>query len=398
MMLTPAAAEEFLGRVGELTRGAAFADLDRLLARKRRDDPSASRVENWDIGLFADGFYSTKIRSEEYGVDTKALRRYLPYGPVRDGLFALCGELFGLTFRRVVGERLWHPTAESYDIALDGRRIGRFYLDMVPRDGKYSHAACFGVREGILDRQLPQSALVCNFLDPREDPTLARMEYGDVVTFFHEFGHLLHAMLSGRAPWLFDSPSLIEWDFVEAPSQLFEEWARDPPTLRRFARDPDTGAPIPTEILELLKASESFGRASRWARQVALSEASLQLYSHDPAGRDSAKVMRESYDRHAPIPLDPDYHTEAGWGHLTGYSAFYYTYVWSLVIARDLLRPFEEKGTLADPELARRYAREILAPASERPAAELVKRFLGRPFNFEAFERWLNARPSKATG
>ena len=272
--------------------------------------------------------------------------------------------------------------------------IGRFYLDMVPGGGGTTHAACFGVREGLLGVQLPQSALVCNFLDPSEDPRSARMEYGDVVTFFHEFGHLLHAMLSGHVRWLYNSQSLIEWDFVEAPSQLFEEWAKDPATVRRFARNPDTGESIPVELLDRMKASEAFGRPSRWIRQVALSEASLRFYARDPTGTDPSQVMREAYDLHAPIPLNPSYHPEAAWGHLTGYSAFYYTYVWSLVIARDLLRPFEEKGTLADPQTAHRYAQEILAAGSERPAAELVRAYLGRDFNFEAFERWVRTPPT----
>jgi thimet oligopeptidase len=397
MMRTPEAAETFLARVGTLTRAAAIADTQRLLARKRKDHPEATRIENWDIGLFADGYYGAKIRTERFGVDMKQLRAYLPYGQVRAGLFELCGQLFGLRFDRNTSVELWHSTVEAYDVLRDGRRIGRFYLDMTPREGKYNHAACFGVREGLQGIQLPQSALVCNFLDPSVDPETARMEYGDVVTFFHEFGHLLHAMLSGHVRWLYNSQSLIEWDFVEAPSQLFEEWARDPATLRRFARDPDTGEGIPIDLLERMKASESFGRPSRWARQVALSEASLQFYLRDPEGSDPSKILRDSYDRHTPIPLDPAYHPEASWGHLTGYSAFYYTYVWSLAIARDLLRPFEETGTLADPDLARRYAQEILSPGSERPAKELVEAFLKREFNFDAFERWVQANPFEPT-
>ena len=398
MMKTPEAAEAFLARVSELTRAAAQADLDRLLERKRRDEPSAERLENWDIGLFADGYYTAKIRTERFGVDTKRLRRYLPYAQVRDGLFGLCGELFGLRFEADPTAELWHPSVEAFDVFRGAHRIGRFYLDMVPRAGKYSHAACFGVREGLTDVQLPQSALVCNFLDPSEDPRRARMEYGDVVTFFHEFGHLLHAMLSGHVRWLYNSQSLIEWDFVEAPSQLFEEWARDPATLRRFARDPDTGEEIPKELLDRMKSSEAFGRPSRWIRQVALSEASLQLYLKDWTGTSLSEVLRSSYDRHSPLPLDPDYHAESAWGHLTGYSAFYYTYVWSVVIARDLLSPFEKAGTLAEPSLSQRYAVEILTPGSKRPAAELVRAFLGRDLEFEAFERWVREDPFEPGG
>ncbi len=395
MIERPERASAFLERVAERVRAPALAEQAGLLDRKRRDLPSATGLENWDIGLFAEGYYASKVRAESYGVDPRRLRAYFPYPAVRGGLFALCEELFDLEFVPVASEFRWHPTVEIYDVRRRGAAVGRFYLDLVPREGKYSHAACFGVREGLAGVELPQSALVCNFLDPGTDPAEARMEYSDVVTFFHEFGHLLHALLSGGTSWLYNSQNQIEWDFVEAPSQLFEEWARDPATLRRFARDPTTGATIPDELLDRLRASESFGRASRWLRQVALSEASLRLYEGPAPAADPHEVMRRAFGRYAPIPLAPTDHPELAWGHLTGYSAFYYTYVWSVVIARDLLTPFEAPGaSLADRAVAARYAREILEAGSRRPAAELVRNFLGRDSDFDAFARWVTARPT----
>jgi thimet oligopeptidase len=223
------------------------------------------------------------------------------------------------------------------------------------------------------------------------------MQYGDVVVFFHEFGHLLHALLSGHGRWLYNSMSFIEWDFVEAPSQLFEEWARDPATLARFAVNPDTGLAIPPEILAKLAGAESLGRASGWLRQVALSGTSLEFYDRDPTGMDTTSAYIEIFNRYCPVPLTDDYHPQTGWTHLTGYSAFYYTYVWSLVIARDLLRPFLEKGTLTDRAVAQRYASEILAPGSSRPAATLVEAYLGRAFDFTAFEEWIRSAAPPTT-
>ena len=388
MMRTPEALEAFVDRVGRLLRPSAEEDLKLRLERKRRDDPTATQLENWDAGLFGEGYYDVKLRAEQAGVDTKRLRAYLPYPRVRDGLFQLCEELFGLTFHPVTDAELWHPTVEAFDVTRGTAMVGRCYFDMVPREGKYSHAACFGVREGLSGVQLPQGALICNFLDPSSPREAARMEYGDVVTFFHEFGHLLHALLSGHGRWLFNGQGSIEWDFVEAPSQLFEEWARDPATLDRFALDPDTGERIPRELLSRLTAADAMGRPSRWLRQVALAEASLRLYDRDPTGLDTAAAMKAAFNRYFPIPMRPEYHPEAAWGHLTGYSACYYTYVWSLVIARDLLRPFYEKGSLTDRPTAERYASIILASGSSRPAAELIRQYLGREFNFEAFEAW----------
>jgi thimet oligopeptidase len=388
MMERPEAVRVFLERVANVLREPAEADRARFLVRKRRDLPTAARLELWDAGFFGEGYYDGKLRSEEFGVDTKRLRAYLPYRSVRNGLFALCEELFGIRFHPVVGDVLWHPTVEAYDVTLEERSLGRFFLDLVPREGKFGHAACFGIRDGIAGVQLPQCALVCNFLDPSVPPETARMQYSDVITFFHEFGHLLHALFSGHGPWLYTTTSFIEWDFIEAPSQLFEEWARDPATLARFARNPDTGEAIPADLLQRLRGADALGRSTRWLRQVGLAAVSLELYARSPQGVDPTTVYRAVFDRYFSAPLPPEYHPTAAWGHLTGYSAFYYTYVWSLAIARDLLSPFRAKGSLTDRETATRYAREILMPGSTRPAAELVRAYLGRDFNFQAFEAW----------
>jgi thimet oligopeptidase len=402
MMARPEAVAAFLDRLVGLLRDGAERDLERFLARKQRDQPAARSLEPWDAGFWGDGLYDTYLRQEVYGVDPRVLRAYLPYGAVRDGLFRLCEELFGLTITPHPTPDLWHPSVAAYDMSRGGRPVGRFYLDLIPRAGKYNHAAEFSVRNGLSTGDLPQAALICNFLDPNTPPEKARMEYRDVVTFFHEFGHLLHALFSGHGPWMFTSTAHIEWDFVEAPSQLFEEWAHDAATLARFARNPDTGEPIPADLLARIAAAEAMGRPSRQLRQVALARISLELYRRDPRGMDTSEVFRDVWNATYPLPWRDEYHSEADWGHLTGYSACYYTYLWSAVIARDLLSPFQGKGSLTDLATADRYAAEILSPGSTRPAAELVRRFLGREFSFSAYERWalegstVEARPPPA--
>ena len=191
--------------------------------------------------------------------------------------------------------------------------------------------------------------------------------------------------------------SFVEWDFVEAPSLLFEEWARDPATLGRFAVNPETGERIPAEVLAKVAAAESVGRASAWLRQVALSATSVAFYDRDPHGMDTTAEYAATFRRYWPLPFHDDYHPQEGWGHLTGYSAFYYTYVWSLVIARDLLSPFLRKGDLTDRALAQRYASEILVPGSERPAADLVRSYLDRELSFEPFRAWIErAEPGRS--
>jgi thimet oligopeptidase len=390
MMGTPTNARNFLERVSNPLQTPAARDLERYLERKRRDLPGATRLEVWDseLSTLGGGYYDGKIRTEEFGVDARVLRKYLPYVLVRDGLLRLCGTLFGITFQRNRTAEVWHPTVEAYDVSRGSMPLGRCYLDLVPRDGKFSHAACFGVREGVAGLQFPQLALICNFLDPATDPEVVRMEWKDVITFFHEFGHLLHGLLSGQPEWSYNGSGHLEWDFIEAPSQLFEEWARDPATLSQFARDPETGEGIPAAALERLQAAEAMGRASRLLRQVSLATASLELYDRDPSGMDTTVAYREAWNRYNPRPIPTEYHPQAAFGHLTGYSAYYYTYLWSMVIARDLLSPFHARGNLTDPTAADRYATEILSPGSSRPAADLIRAYLGREFSFDAFERW----------
>jgi thimet oligopeptidase len=298
----------------------------------------------------------------------------------------------------VTAPEVWHPSVEVFDVARGPVPLGRCYLDLVPREGKFSHAACFGVRAGLAGVQLPQSALICNFLDPGVLPETARMEWRQVVTFFHEFGHLLHTLLTQDARWLYNGPGHVEWDFIEAPSQLFEEWARDPATLSRFALNPDTGDAIPDDLLRRLQGAEALGRPLRWLRQVALASTSLELYDRDPAASDTSTAFRAAYGQYDPRPFPEEYHPLAAFGHLTGYSAYYYTYVWSLVIARDLLTPFHDRGTLTDPATAKRFAQEILAPGSSRPATELIRTFLGRDFEFAAFDQWVRTPAVRPTG
>jgi thimet oligopeptidase len=387
----PEVVSAFLDKVGRVLTEPARADLARFLDRKRRFEPEATELEDWDGRLWPPGYYAMKIRQEEYGVDLRVLRDYLPYTAVRDGLFALCRELFHLEFVPATGAEVWHPTVEAFDVRRAGVPIGRCYLDLIPRPGKFNHAAQFSVRAGTARGALPQGSLVCNFFDGTTPPDAARMEYSQVVVFFHEFGHLIHHLLSEHRRWLYTSMGFIEWDFIEAPSQLFEEWARDPATLATFARNPQTGEPIPAAMVARLQEAEAVGRAAWALRQVALATISLEVHVRDPESFDPVELQRATYRDRVGVQLNPEYHQIASFGHLTGYSAIYYTYLWSAVIARDLLTPFYAKGSLTDPEMAERYANEVLAPGASQPAGDLVRNFLGREYSFDAFQRWVLA-------
>ncbi len=385
MVRSARAAADFVEKVERAAGRRVQGDYATLLGRKRQDTPGAASLDAWDAS-----YYTERVRAEQWAFDSQEIRPYLEFGRVRDGLFDITGRLFGLTYRRVRGVPVWHPSVEVYDVYEGGTRRGRFYLDLHPREGKYSHAAEFPLVIGLRDVQLPQAALVCNFPDPRASAGPALMEHAEVETFFHEFGHLLHAILSGRTKWLKTGMDAIEWDFVEAPSQMLEEWARRPESLARFARHHETGEPVSRDLVERMERAHEVARGLWVARQDYFAALSLAYYSRDPAGLDTTALAEELNARYYPVPWHPGTHFQCNFGHLNGYSAMYYTYLWSLVIAKDLFSAFAKQKSILEPRLARRYRKAILDPGSTRPAADLVKAFLGRGMRFDAFASWLN--------
>jgi thimet oligopeptidase len=290
----------------------------------------------------------------------------------------------------VPGAEVWHPDVEVHDVLEGDRLLGRVYLDMHPREGKYKHFAQFTLASGQAGRRLPEGALVCNF--PRPAPGVpALLEHSDVRTFFHEFGHLLHHVLGGHTRWAGQSGVATEWDFVEAPSQMLEEWVWDPEVLALFAREGEGGAPIPAELVRRMRAADEYGKGLMVRQQMFYAAVSLELHRREPRGLDTTALVADLMERHTPFRHVPGTFFHESFGHLDGYSAIYYTYMWSLVIAKDLLGPFCEAGLLS-PGPARRYRAAVLEPGGSRPAAELVRDFLGRPHSFDAFAAWLDER------
>ena len=259
---------------------------------------------------------------------------------------------------------------------------------MHPREDKYKHYATCTLVNGKAGRAQPEGVLVCNFPRPGAEPAL--MQHSDVRTLFHEFGHLLHHVLGGQTRWAGLSGIATEWDFVEAPSQMFEEWAWDPEILRRFARHYQSNEPIPVDLVMRMRAADEFGKGLTVSQQMFYASVSLELHSRNPEALDTTKLVAELQERHTPFRYVDGTYFHAGFPHLDGYSAVYYTYMWSLVIAKDMLTAFEQDGLL-NTVMATRYRRAVLAPGGSKPAAELVHDFLGRPYDFKAFEEWLSA-------
>ena len=376
-------AAEFIDRVLAASGPKAEREYRELLGRKRKDVPGADAVNAWEAT-----YYSELVRTASYDFDSRSVRPYFQFDRVQAGVLDVASRLFGVEFRRNTTAPVWHPSVECYEMLEGGKLVGRFYLDLHPRENKYKHAAHFAVRLGVSGEQIPESALVCNFPGGVEgDPGL--MEHDDVQTFFHEFGHLLHSLFAGRHRWMAYGGVRTERDFVEAPSQLLEEWAWDPTVLATFAKHYQTNEPIPAALVAQMRRASEFGKALGVRRQMVYAKMSLSAYDRAPEKVDFDTLNRELVARYLPYPHVDGTHFYTSFGHLNGYSAVYYTYMWSLVIAKDMFSKFD-RANLMKPDVAERYRATVLAPGGYAPAAKLVERFLGRPSSFEAWELWLN--------
>ncbi len=378
MVGSGAAIASFVETIARASEQAARRDYDVLLARRRRDDPDARTLTRADTV-----YYEELVRREDFDVDAQQVRRYFDFANVRAGLLDVTATLFGVEYRQRSELPVWHEDVAVYDVLADAVAIGRIYLDLHPREGKFKHAAQFTLVNGVAGRQLPEGVLVCNL-------SRALMEHSDVVTLFHEFGHLMHHVLGGDQPWARFSGVATEWDFVEAPSQLLEEWAWDPDVLQRFARD-ENGAPIPRELVTRMRAAKEFGAGLFVRTQLYYTAVSYLLHRDRPA--DLTAAIRDLQQKYDLIDYIDGTHFHSGFGHLSGYTSAYYTYLWSLVIAKDMFSAFDPDNLL-DPAIAQRYRDAVLARGGAADAAELVTDFLGRPYRFDAFERWLNATPA----
>ncbi len=379
-------ASEFIDRVVAASGSKAEREYAALLKRKQQDVPNAPDVNAWERA-----YYSELVRKSSYDFDSQSVRPYFPFERVRQGLLDVTSKLFNVTYKPIPNAPVWDPSVEAfemYDAAGDRALLGRFYLDMHPRPNKYNHAVEFGISSGVTGRQIPEAALVCNLPGgDKGDPGL--MTHEDVVTFFHEFGHLVHALVSGRHQWIGISGISTEQDFVEAPSQMLEEWTWDPATLATFARHYETNEPIPASLVRQMRRASEFGKALTVRQQMVYARLSLSLYDRDPKQVDSTAMVKDITGKYVPFPYVEGTHFQTSFGHLDNYSAVYYTYMWSLVIAKDLFSQFDRSNLLA-PAVARKYRDAVLAPGGAKPAAVLVRDFLGRPFDFKAWQDWLN--------
>jgi thimet oligopeptidase len=362
-----------------------IAELQKLKAADANDPNAKIMVWDWR-------YYSNQLNKQKYAIDKEVLRAYFPFQKVLDGMFNIYQSIFGLKFEKIVAPQKWIDDLQLYMVtdSATGEPLGMFYLDMFPREGKYNHFAQFEIISGKLlpngKYQRPIVALLCNF-PPASGDAPSLMTHQDVETLFHEFGHALHSIVT-RARYGRFAGTHVPRDFVEAPSQMLQNWVWDKKVLDTFAADyRDPSKKIPAEIVKKLNDAKLANAGVLYRRQFAF--ASLDLALHDPHPEempyDSVAITNPILEK-VFLPIDPSTTFVSYFGHLNGYDAGYYGYAWADAIAADMATVFEKaKDGYLDKQAGMKLRREIYEPGDSRDVNESIEKFLGRKQSIEPF-------------
>ncbi len=382
MMKSAANVRTFLAKLDEASHEGAKHEHALVLEFARGRQAGLNEID-----IVSRGYWYEQFRRAKFDFDSQSVRPYFPYARVEAGVLKTAAKLFKVEFRPT-NATAWDPAVSVFEVFDGGRIVGRFYLDMHPRAGKDKWFSAAPVVTGVRGRTMPEAALICNFpAGDANDPGL--LQYSDVVTFFHEFGHLMHAILGGHTEWAGLSGFATEGDFIEVPSQMLEEFFRDEKLLQAFARHHETDEVLPSELIRTMKLAGAFGRADWIRTQLYYTTLALNLHDEDPAGIDPDVVTRELYKQFQPWTWLEGNRMYASFGHLMGYSSNYYTYMFDKVIALDFFGQFDSEDLLGC-EAGTRYRKAVLEQGGSKPGREMVRDFLGRDEEFAAFSKWLN--------
>ena len=378
---------EFENDLRDKVRPKAEQDIKEMLKMKAKTTgENETTIYSWEAG-----YYENLILKDNFQLDQEEVRQYFEFNNVTNGLFTVYQELFNITFRKINKPSVWHEDVLMYEVFDNDSKelIGRFYLDMFPRANKYGHAAAFSVTIGKMTKSgytKPATALVCNFPKPTEyQPSL--LTHDNVETYFHEFGHLVHGVLT-LSPLMYYAGTAVARDFVEAPSQMLENWVWEKESLALFAKHYKTNEVIPDELLDKMLAAKNVNSGTKALQQIYYGVLDFTLHSDfDPDGdKTTTDIVASLQNEITLYPYQEGTHKEASFGHLNGYGAAYYGYKWSEVYAQDMFSIFEEKGVM-NKEQGMRYRKIILEKGGTEDPLSLVKEFLGREPNSNAFLR-----------
>jgi thimet oligopeptidase len=389
MAKTPEAVHTFLATVADAVREPAKGEYAELVKEHVRLGGKAT-----DALSVADRAYlQDKVRARSYRLDSKEVASYFEVGAVIKGLLDVTSKMYALEYRAVAANA-WHPDVVAYEVWSGGKQLGKIYLDLYSRPDKYKHAAEFQIRAARRMQdgsyQMPAAALECNFPKPGADKSQpALMGHDQVGVFFHEFGHVLHNILTTSELATYAGTNTVQ-DFVEAPSQMFEDWVWSRDVLDLFARHYKTGAKIPDALFGAMTRARAFGRAVDTQRQVFLATLDFEYHVREP-GFDSTKVLAEIQNSVDSFAYMPGTHFQSSFGHLIGYDAGYYSYEWALSLARDSLTRFKKEGFL-NPTTAAAWRENVLSKGGGVDEKTLVARFLGREPNSDAYIAFLKGQ------
>ena len=373
MVEKPETVTQFLDEVRSVVTEAELRDLGELAEVKAKMlgiPVDEAKVDRWDVS-----FYRERLREQRYAIDQEELRKYFPTEATVRWMLDISERLYGVRFERE-SVPVWHEDVIFLDVtdARTGAAIGGIYLDLYPRDGKYKHAAAWPVRgNSRRAERKPISVLVTNF-------NRQGLTHDELETLLHEFGHVLHGVLS-ETWYLAHAGTSVQRDFVEAPSQMYEEWASRMESLSLLRAHCATCPELDESLVERLNAAKRFGAGIDYGRQLLYASFDMALSNEKP-GRclDVWSAMESA----TPMGYVEATEFPGTFEHIaSGYAAGYYGYMWAKVIALDLVTAFG--ADLMNSETGRRFREMILSRGSEEPARDLVERFLGRPVASDAF-------------